>query len=212
MRMIADKPTSFPVVAHDRVWRGAVFDMDEDRVQLSENTTVVRHYVAHTGAVAIVALRWNDGRPQVALVNQYRHPVQATLWEIPAGLLDKPGERPLDAAKRELKEETDLKAQRWDVLVDFFTSPGGSTEALRIYLAREVSEVPLGERFEREDEEALMQTRWVNLEEAVAAIHSGQLHNPSAVMGLLATKSALDKDWAPLRPSDAPWMRSPLGR
>ncbi|MDO5049681.1 MAG: NUDIX hydrolase [Actinomycetaceae bacterium] len=211
--MIADRRESKPVTSHERVWEGAVFDMDEDRVVVVEGQEpVVRHYVAHTGAVAIVALREGDGGPQVALVDQYRHPVQATLWEIPAGLLDVEGESPLEAAKRELWEEADLVAERWDVLVDYFTSPGGSTEGLRIFLARDVSEVPEGERYARDDEEALMSLRWVSLDEAVSAIHAGKIHNPSAVVGILATASARAQNWAPLRDAEAPWLRSPFSR
>ncbi len=211
--MISDRRESKPVVSHERVWEGAVFDMDEDRVIVVDGEEpVVRHYVAHTGAVAVVALRDGEDGPEVALVDQYRHPVQATLWEIPAGLLDVKGEEPLEAAKRELWEEADLVADEWNVLVDYFTSPGGSTEGLRIFLARGVKVVPEGERYVRDDEEALMSLRWVPLDEAVAAIHAGKMHNPSAVVGILATASARAKNWEPLREADAPWLKSPFNR
>ena len=70
---------------------------------------------------------------------QYRHPVGMMLWELPAGLLDVDGEPPLEAARRELAEEADLRRRRWDVLIDWFNSPGGTTEALRLYLARDLS-------------------------------------------------------------------------
>ena len=80
---------------------------------------VVRQYTRHPGAVAVVAMRGEVGCEEVLLERQYRHPVRASLWEIPAGLLDIPGEDPLVAAERELAEETDLKAGCWDVLVDF---------------------------------------------------------------------------------------------
>lgn len=210
--LISDRRDSRPVLKHERVWDGAVFDMDQDTVEVTPGNPVIRHYVAHTGAVAVVALRDGEAGPEVALVDQYRHPVQATLWEIPAGLLDVEGEPPLEAAKRELFEEADLRASTWNVLVDYFTSPGGTTEGLRIFLARDVEEIPEGERFERADEEASMTLCWVPLEEAVTAIHAGQLHNPSAVVGILATASAMRDDWKPLRDADAPWMRSPFNR
>lgn len=210
---VFDERWSYPVLESARVWRGAVFDMDEDVVQLcAEQPPVRRHYVAHTGAVAVVALRGDAGAEEVALVDQYRHPVQAKLWEIPAGLLDIAGEDPLEAAKRELWEEADLVADKWDVLVDYFTSPGGSTEELRIFLARGVTEVPEGKRHERSDEELTMTLRWVNLDEAVEAIHAGKIHNPSAVVGILAAASVRNSGWERLRPVDSPWFRSPLGR
>ena len=210
--MIADRRDTRPVRSHERVWTGAVFDMDEDRVEVTPGNVVTRHYVAHTGAVAVVALREGAGDLEVALVDQYRHPVQATLWEIPAGLLDIEGEEPVEAAKRELYEEADLEADTWHTLVDYFTSPGGTTEGLRIFLARNVREVPAGQRFERTDEEAAMQLRWVPMREAVAAIHDGRLHNPSAVVGILAAQSARTQDWKCLRSAHAPWLRSPFSR
>ncbi|MDO5722097.1 MAG: NUDIX hydrolase [Actinomycetaceae bacterium] len=213
--MIADQPMSAEVHTHRRVWEGAVFDMDEDVISVpGEEAKLTRHYVAHPGAVAVVALRESSSPSglEVALIDQYRHPVQAKLWEIPAGLLDIEGEDPLQAAKRELWEEANLEAASWQVLVDYFTSPGGSTEGLRIYLAREVAEVAEEAAFDRRGEEATMTLRWVDLDEAVAAIHAGKLHNPSAVVGVLATASARAQQWEPLRPADAAWMRSPWNR
>ncbi|EEH64189.1 hydrolase, NUDIX family [Gleimia coleocanis DSM 15436] len=211
--MIADERKSYPVLEHQRVWHGAVFDMDEDLVQLAPDSDPVRrHYVAHTGAVAVVALRGEAGSEEIALVDQYRHPVQAKLWEIPAGLLDIAGEDPLLAAQRELWEEADLRADTWHVLVDYFTSPGGSTEELRIYLARDVVEVPEGERHVRCDEEQTMALRWVNLNEAIDAVHAGLIHNPSAVVGILAAGSARSRNWESLRSVESLWFKSPLGR
>jgi len=159
-------------------------------------------YIQHTGAVAILALD-EDGR--VFLIEQYRHPVGMTLWELPAGLLDVEGEDPLDAAKRELAEEADLRAERWHVLADWFNSPGGMTEALRLYLARGLTPVPDAERHEREAEEKGMATRWVPLEEAREAVLGGALHNPAAVVGILAACEGRAQNWRTLRPADAPW-------
>jgi 8-oxo-dGDP phosphatase len=125
------------------------------------------------------------------------------LWEPPAGLLDSPGEDPLVAARRELFEEAHLQATRWDVLVDAFTSPGMSNEAIRIYLARDVSAAD-GAKFAARDEEADLTIRWVPLADAIDAVLAGRLHNPMAVMGLLAAERLLRPD-AALRPADTPW-------
>ncbi len=151
-------------------------------------------------------LRGVSGGEEILLERQYRHPVKAELWEIPAGLLDIPGEDPRIAAERELAEEADLVAKRWDVLVDYFTSPGGSTEPLRIFLARELRDAD--EAFEREDEEATMEYAWVRLDDALTMVLDGRLHNPSAVIGVLAAHAARGRGWAGLRPADAPWLRS----
>lgn len=193
-------------LSHETVWRGRVFSMEEDRVSVVEGAApVVRQYVAHPGAVAVVALRGEEGHEEVLLERQYRHPVGAELWEVPAGLLDVPGEPPLEAARRELSEEVDLAAQTWHVLVDFFTSPGGSTEALRVFLARDVH--PTGTVFPREDEEATMEHLWLDLDEAVGAVLDGRIHNPSAVVGILAAHTCRARAWSGLRPVTAPWMR-----
>jgi ADP-ribose pyrophosphatase len=190
-----------------------VFDVVAERVVLDGDASpsapgqepagvVRREIVRHPGAVAIIAL---DDDDRVLLLSQYRHAVRRVLWEPPAGLLDVAGEDARDAAARELAEEADLVAGRWDVLVDYFTSPGASDEAVRIFLARDLSSVPEADRHEREDEERDMVAEWLPLEEAVSLVLSGVLHNPSAVTGLLAAAAAKATGWAALRPSDAPW-------
>ncbi|MFH5822654.1 NUDIX domain-containing protein [Georgenia sp. AZ-5] len=203
------KDPSREVVSTRTLHEGRVFDVlaEEVRLDPQDGAPVLREYVHHPGAVAIVALRETDAGEEVLLLQQYRHPVRALLWEVPAGLLDVDGEDYVAAAARELYEEADLRAGRWDVLVDYFTSPGGSDESLRVYLARDLTDVDGDERHEREDEERDMPTVWVPLDAAVAAVHAGRVHNPSAVVGILAAFSARAHGWATLRPADAEWMR-----
>ena len=204
---IADQPSPHEVVASQVVWNGRIVDMVKDRVIVVEGAEpVVREYTRHPGAVAVVVMRGESGEEEILLERQYRHPVQASLWEIPAGLLDIPGEDPRVAAQRELAEEADMVADRWDVLVDYFTSPGGSTEPLRIFLARDLRAAD--EVFDREDEEATMEYAWVCLDDALTMVLDGRLHNPSAVIGVLATHAARARGWSGLRPADAPWLRS----
>ncbi|MGZ4612862.1 MAG: NUDIX domain-containing protein [Kineosporiaceae bacterium] len=197
------------VLEHEIVYHGLVWDVVRDTVDLGEGGIVQREYVQHTGAVGILALD-DDGR--VLFVEQYRHPVGMTLWELPAGLLDVRGESPLRAAQRELAEEADVRAGRWDLLIDWFNSPGGMTEALRLYLARDLSPVPDAERHEREAEELGMQVRRVPLDEARDAVLGGALHNPGAVVGVLAACEARAQGWRTLRPADAPWPEHPASR
>ena len=201
-RPLADVPVSRDVGEARVLHAGRIFDLRSESVDLGEGGVVTREFVDHPGAVAIVVL---DEDERVLLLHQYRHPVRRELWEPPAGLLDVDGEDAQVAAARELLEEADLRAARWDVLADYFTSPGGSNEALRVFLARDLSPVPEAERHEREAEELGMELRWVPLDEAVSAVLAGDLHNPSAVVGILAASAARATGWSALRPADSPW-------
>jgi ADP-ribose pyrophosphatase len=205
---VGDQPAALAVVSSEQVHDGLVWDVRRDVVDLGHGT-VTREVLVHTGAVGVVAL---DDEDRVLLLRQYRHPVRAMLWEPPAGLLDVDGEDPLETARRELAEEADLRADEWHVLVDFFNSPGGSTESFRCYLARGLSAVPDDERHEREDEEHGMRSAWVPLDRARDLVLAGRLHNPTAVIGVLAACAARDAGWATLRPAEAPWPERSPGR
>lgn len=203
---IEDRHTPHTVTESTTAWSGRIVDMVEDHVVVVEGQEpVVRQYTRHPGAVAVVAMRGEEGAEEILLLRQYRHPVNASLWEIPAGLLDIPGEDSRVAAERELAEEADLKAVRWDVLVDFFTSPGGSTEPLRVFLARDLETTETS--FEREDEEATMEYAWVSLSDALDWVLAGRLHNPSTVIGILSAHAARGRGWEGLREPGAPWLR-----
>jgi len=191
-----------PVLESTTVHHGMIWDIVAERVDLGEAGPVRREFVSHPGAVAVLTL---DDRGRVLLVQQYRHPAEHMLWELPAGLLDVAGEPPVDAARRELAEEGDLVAGTWHVLLDIFMSPGGSDEAVRIFLARDVSPVADSDRFAREHEELGMVAAWVDLDEARDAVLAGRVHSPTAVCGLMAAVMARDSGWATLRPDDAPW-------
>jgi 8-oxo-dGTP pyrophosphatase MutT (NUDIX family) len=190
-------------VASEIAFAGKIWDVRRDTFAYN-GSTIVREYLDHPGAVAILAL---DEQDRVLLIKQYRHPVRVREWELPAGLLDEAGEAPLDGAKRELAEETDVAATDWAVLSEFYTSPGGSNEAIRIYLARGLSALP--DAFDRTDEEADMEIRWVPLDECVDAVLERRIQNPSLVIGVLAAQVAQSRDWASLAPADAPWPRHP---
>ncbi|GAA4764352.1 NUDIX hydrolase [Citricoccus nitrophenolicus] len=202
--VVADVPAPRPAVETETAFSGAVWDVTRESFRMTPGAPelLVRELIRHPGAVAVVAL---DGEDRVRLIRQYRHPVGEELWEIPAGLLDVPGESLVDAARRELAEETDLLAERWEVLSDFYTTPGSSSEGIRVFLARGLSEVPAAERHERTGEEAGMPQAWVPLDEAVQAVLAGRLRNPSLVVGLLALTAYRTQPDTALRPADAPW-------
>lgn len=199
------KSSEADVLSSNVLWRGPIFALKEDELVLpGSSRPVKRQYLDHPGAVGIIALS-DDRAPKVLLIEQYRHPSQIREWEVPAGLLDVAGEDYLNAAKRELREEADLQATEWNVLADFFTSPGNSNESLRIFLARGLQEV--GEAFPREEEEATMRKTWRRLDEAARMVLAGVLHNPTASLGILAAYTAFNSGWEDLRPADASWLR-----
>jgi ADP-ribose pyrophosphatase len=131
--------------------------------------------------------------------------LQRRLWELPAGLLDEPGEVPQVAAARELREETGLVADDWRVLIDVALSPGFCDEAVRVYLARGLREVG---RPAADHEEADMTVHRVGLEHAVAQVLSGEIANATAAAGVLAAYAAV-VDGRPTRAVDAPWPDRP---
>lgn len=192
-----------PVVASEVVFAGKIWDVRRDEFAYN-GSTIVREYLDHPGAVAILAL---DEHDRVLLIKQYRHPVRSREWELPAGLLDEAGESALDGAKRELAEETDVAAADWAVLGEFSTSPGGSDEVIRIYLARGLTAMP--DAFDRTDEEADMEIRWVPLDDCVDAVLARRIQNPSLVIGVLAAQASRNRGWSSLGPADAPWPRHP---
>jgi 8-oxo-dGDP phosphatase len=187
----------------DRVPRydGPIFRVFSDRITMSGGGTATRDVVENKGAVGVVAL---DEVGRVVLIRQYRHPVHQRLWEVPAGLRDVHGEDMLLTARRELAEETDYTAQRFDLLVDLQTSPGFSNETIRMFLARDLTPVPEDRRHERLDEEADIEIAWFDLDEAVAMVLRGEITNSSTVAALLAAARAREDGWATLRPADTP--------
>ncbi len=198
---LADEPDPRRVVQSEIVMQGRVWDLRRDTVDLGDGQTVVREYVAHPGAVAVLAI---DAHDRVLLVRQYRHPVGMLLWEPVAGLLDVADESPLDGAARELVEEAGLVAGRWDVLVDLENSPGGSSETIRCYLARDPAPAP-GGRPAGDGEERDMPLTWVALEDAVAAVLGGRFSAPLTIAGVLAAYASRIGGWESLRAADSPW-------
>lgn len=204
---IKDTPQEWRVTESVTPFEGAKTSVRSDRVVMPDGSVAGRDYQVHPGSVAVLAL---DADGRVAVLSQYRHPVRHKLWEIPAGLLDIPGENPLHAAQRELYEEAHIKAGDWRVLTDLYTSPGGSDEAVRIFLARDLSEAA-GERFEVSDEEADMEHARLPLAELVRGVLAGELHNNCLVTGVLALAAVLAGDGLDaLRPAEAPWPARPF--
>ena len=182
---LQDEPAPVEVVANDLVYGGMVWDVRRERFRYGD-AEIVREFVAHPGASAIVAL---DDQERVLLIQQYRHPIRHRDWEIPAGLLDIAGESPLETARRELAEEADLVAAEWEPLVSIFTTPGGNDEVVHLFLARSLSAV--GTAHAREAEEADIRVEWIPLQDAVTGVLKGRLRNGILSVGVLAAAEKL---------------------
>jgi ADP-ribose pyrophosphatase len=191
---------AYKVAASQQEYDGAIIRVRLDTVVLPDGSQVEREVVEHVDSVAIVAL---DDQQRVLLIRQYRHPAGQYLWELPAGLRDKPGEEPQVTARRELAEESGLEAVTWSTLVELRPSPGISTEVCRVYQAEHLRQ---GERIgEEEGEERDLRSRWVPLQEALSEVLAARITNGLAVAGLLAAAVRLGLADDHRRSADAPW-------
>jgi 8-oxo-dGDP phosphatase len=181
---------TYEVSASHPIYHGPIFSVVQDEVTMPGGSKAYRDVVKHKDAVAIVALDCHDGssllKPtsRIALVYQYRHPLGKRIWELPAGLLDRPGENAQEAAARELEEEVGVTAEDWEPLVTIASSPGFTDETVTVFLASALEKV--GRPQGPDDEEADMEVHWVPLEEAVKMVQGGVIVSAHSVAGILA--------------------------
>lgn len=196
----ADEPAADVRVLESRsLVSGYVWDIRRERFEFGD-TELERDYVDHPGAVAVLAI---DDHDRVLMFRQYRHAIAHRDWEIPAGLMDVPGEPGLATAQRELAEEADLSADHWALLLELFLSPGGSSETMRVFVARGLSVVE--HEYVRDGEEAELIPEWVPLDDAVTAALAGRIANSITVSAVLAAAASRVQGWASLRDPHAPW-------
>ncbi len=167
-------------VHHGHIWR-----LVTARYRAPDGTDFERDIVRSPGAVAVVPLRFDpEGTPYVVLVAQYRPPYERVVTEVPAGMRDKEGEDTADVARRELVEEAGLRAGRLDLLTEMYPSPGMTDSVTTIYLATDCTEV---DDDRQGPEEEHMTVEAVALDEAVAMVERGEIHDAKTIVGLLLT-------------------------
>jgi 8-oxo-dGTP pyrophosphatase MutT (NUDIX family) len=199
---LQDVPERWPVAAAAELPGPRFLRVRRDTVVMPDGTQADREVIDHPGAVAIAAL---DADGRVLMIRQYRHAAGGLLWEIPAGLRDVAGEPLVATAQRELLEETGYQAADWQVLADVVAAPGISSERVRIFLARGVTEVPAADQhYVREHEEAALEVAWVPLAAAVRGFLAGDLHNGVTGVGILSAYAALAGGFGAPRETGAP--------
>lgn len=158
------------------VFRGAVFDVERDRLREETGQEIVREVVRSPGGAGGLPL-FADGR--VALVRQYRHPAGRELLEIPAGMIE-PGELPQVCAEREIEQEIGFRAGRLEKLAEFFPTPGFCAERLYVYLATELT--PMTQQL---DHDEFVEIVYLPLSDAVAMAQQGTIEDAKTVIALL---------------------------
>lgn len=170
------EPGSERVLKSRRVFEGKIARLRVDTVQLAGGRTAQREIVEHEPVVAIVPI---DSDGNVVLVRQYRLATGVVLLEVPAGGVD-PGERPEEAAQRELAEEIGMRAGRLEPLAEFYVSPGFLTEYVYAFLATDLRDSPA----EADEDEDITVVR-MPLADAVAMAERGELRDAKSIAGLL---------------------------
>lgn len=178
--MPKDQPVDIAALNSRLIHKGMVWDLVADTFEFN-GELLTREYVKHTGAVAVLTINENN---ELLLMKQYRRPVGSFLMEFPAGLLDVPGEAKLDCAKRELAEEANLAASIWEELISFHATPGGNSESITIFVAKDLSNA--NSDYITSGEEKDMPQTWVPIEEALASVLSSEIKSPTAVVGIMA--------------------------
>jgi ADP-ribose pyrophosphatase len=163
------------IVESKEVYNCKLFRVTEDKaVDPKNGFEIKRSVVRHAGSAVMMAM---DDKKRILLVRQYRLPAGEYMWELPAGKVDD-GEKPMQAAKRELAEETGYKARKWSKLVSFFASPGFVQERMTIFLATDLIK---GEATPMDDEQ--IETRWFKRKEVAQMIRDGKIEDGKTIIG-----------------------------
>ena len=165
------------ITSSKQVYDCGLFRVTEDRaVDPKTGFQIKRSVVRHIGSAVVMAV---DAKKRILLVRQYRLPADRYLWELPAGRLDA-GETPLQAARRELAEETGYRARTWKKLASFWVSPGYVEERMTIFLATELKE---GAATPMDDER--IETAWFTRKQIAQMIEKGEIQDAKTMIGFL---------------------------
>jgi ADP-ribose diphosphatase len=162
------------VISSKELLRNKLFTIVDEVAKDPSGFEIHRSIVRHPGSAVMMTV---DERDRVLLVKQFRLPAERDLWELPAGRID-PGETPLQAAKRELREETGYSARKWTKLIMFWASPGYIDEKMNLFLATELTE---GTPENMDDER--IEIRWFSKKEMQEAVRAGKIQDAKTLVG-----------------------------
>ena len=163
------------------VYKGIIIRVEKDHVRLENGVETYRESVRHRNAVAVVAI---DDEKHLLMVEQYRYPIGRKLVELPAGLIDE-GEEPLEAAKRELEEETGYGAEDWQLLTEFYPSGGVHDEKIYIYLARKITEVTKPHL----DGDEILTSHKILFADLLKKVQNGEIQDGKTIIGVLMAQN-----------------------
>jgi ADP-ribose pyrophosphatase len=167
------------LISSEEITRNRIFTVTMDHAIDPSGFEIKRAIVQHRGSAVVMPM---DEKKRILLVRQYRLPARRYLWELPAGTID-PGERPLQTARRELAEETGLRARSMRKIAEFYPSPGFLSEKMTIYLATGLT---AGVATPMEDER--IATRWFTAQEMDDMIRTGKIQDAKTNIGFLRWK------------------------
>lgn len=162
------------IVSSKELLKNKLFTIVDEVAHDSSGFEIHRSIVRHPGSAVMMAV---DKKDRILLVKQFRLPAEKDLWEIPAGRLD-PGEKPLQAAKRELREETGFSAKKWVRLVSYWASPGYVAEKMNLFLALDLT---AGEQQPMDDER--IEVKWFSKKKMAKWIRQGKIQDGKTIVG-----------------------------
>ena len=176
------------IVSKERKFDGVVIDVEHWQVKLPDERMALREIVLHKGAAAVIPV---DDQGRVAMVHQFRTPLNRITLEIPAGKLDFIGEDPFVCAQRELREETGLVAEKWRKLVALRTTPGFCNETIHMYMAQGLSQ---GDN-ELDDDE-FIDVEWMPIEQLVEKVLAGEIEDSKTITAVMMAWEILRREKA----------------
>jgi ADP-ribose pyrophosphatase len=162
------------IISSKELLKNKLFTIVDEVAHDNSGFEIHRSIVRHPGSAVMMAV---DEKERILLVKQFRLPAEKDLWEIPAGRID-PGEKPLQAAKRELREETGYQAKKWVKLVSYWASPGYVAEKMNLFLALDLTE---GEQQPMEDER--IEVKWFPKKKVGEWIREGKIQDGKTIVG-----------------------------